>query len=204
MAPDEEEHQRKPPPPVMDATQLLPAGSSILSRVSSFLPAIRAANEALVAVASNEEGARPDAPAVVLDTNLQAVLDEVDETSSSSSSEEESESDGSDSARSGDADSDGGEENSAEEEKEHHQQKTTKPATIVMDLQLGSLQDNPAMALIAQHDNSGDHDGGAGVEKEEEDVKVSGATARETAIRNLLDAKPPPRKKPKGPLITEC
>jgi len=172
MAEEQHEQQR---PPIMDASQFVVPGSSLLSRVSSFLPAIRAANETLRA---EDQGA--------VDLHLRSVEDnEENDSSCTTSNGDEESSDDDESTESSSGDESGDETKSA----------NNNNPTIVMDLQLGSLQDNPAMALLAEKDMSDD--------SEREEEQEQSASAVGVAVRRLLDAKLPPKKKAKGPLITE-
>ena len=199
-----------------------PASSNpLLARVSSFLPTIRAANEALVAAADGAGGAEGTA-VIVLDTDLQAVHeggnttsdDEGDADASSSSTRSSSDvnhgsesdvingavavdnSDDEESASSAAS----GEKKQARKKRKKNSSTPPRPPTIVMDFQLGSFQDNATMALIAHHDRSDADDDG----KDESEDDRTPRTDAEALVRNLLASKgTQPSKQRNGPLISE-
>jgi hypothetical protein len=168
--------------------------SDLLSRVSSFLPQINAANDALL-----KDG---DAAALV-DVNLQAVDSSSDSSAEGEGDDDESsseESSSSEDGKDGDSDHDGGEEKSVPEERPSKKAKRKPNPTVVMNLQLGALDDNPVFGMLADDDSDDEEC----EEEEDAKLKTSSFSTKESTIQNLLTMqKAPPSHQPKGPLITE-
>jgi hypothetical protein len=173
--------------------------SDLLSRVSSFLPQINAANEALLAQQEDAAG--------LVDINLQAVDDDDDDSSSSDSGDCSKGEDSSSSSgeSSSDEDEDGGDGETGSKKDEavsaslepppSKKVKAQRNPTIVMNLQLRPLDDIADLEKLTG-DNCNDVDPMQG---EESSLVSTSAIQRLVHPRLVV----PPSKQPKGPLITE-
>jgi hypothetical protein len=156
---------------------------------------------------------------VAVDTNLQAVLpgdstsgedDDSDDASASTSSFSSESEDGAGSESEDDrvandpgisATGCSGDDGDKKQVSRQKRKRKSATPTIVMDLQLGSFQDNPAMALVAHHDQSEEE--GGDEESEDQRILVPQSGAEATMLKILSTENAPPGKKPKRPIITE-
>jgi len=158
------------------------SASDLLSRVSSFLPQLKEANERVDAAVANpnlEDSVKLDA---------QLVLDNDNEEEDSQQANKNEDTEGETEKGAGDKDS----------------SKPTPAPTIELKIALGKVDENPAIEWLADQEKVNENDDQA---DEEERVPQRNSSKTESLVVNMLGggsiSKPNSQPKRKGPLIKE-